>query len=54
MRVPVMVLIRERLYDQGVRFGANYDPDKDLHFVLINPGLSHLSARQILDRLLGI
>ena len=35
-------------------FGANYDPDKDLHFVLINPGLSHLSARQILDRLLGI
>ena len=54
MRVPVMVLIRERLYDQGVRFGDNYDPHKDLHFVLINPGLSHLSARQILDRLLGI
>jgi hypothetical protein len=48
------VLIREHLYDQGVRFGANYDPDKDLHFVLISPGLSHLSARQILDRLLGI
>ena len=38
----------------GGRFGANYDPDKDLHLVLTNPGLSHLSARQILDRLLGI
>jgi hypothetical protein len=48
------VLFREGLYDQGVRFGANYDRDKDLHFVLIDPGLSHLSARQILDRLLGI
>jgi hypothetical protein len=48
------VLGREGLFDQGVRFGANYDRDKDLHFVLIDPGLSHLSARQILERLLGI
>ena len=48
------VLGREGLFDQGVCFGANYDRDKDLHFVLIDPGLSHLSARQILDRLLGI
>jgi hypothetical protein len=48
------VLVRGRLYDQGVRFGANYDPDKDLHFVLIDPGLSQLSARQILNRLLGL
>jgi hypothetical protein len=48
------VLFRERLSDQGVRFGANYDRDKDLRFVLIDPGFSHLSARQILDRLLGI
>jgi len=48
------VLVRERLYDQGVRFGANSDPDKDLHFGLIDPGFSHLSARQILNRLLGI
>ena len=54
MRVPVMVLIRERLYDQGVRFGANYDRGRHLHFVLIDPGFSHLSTRQILDRLLGI
>jgi hypothetical protein len=47
------VLVQERLYEQGVRFGANYDPDKGLHFVLIDPGLSHLTARQILDRLFG-
>jgi hypothetical protein len=48
------VLFKERLWDQGVRFGANYVPEKNLHFVLIDPGFSHLSARQILDRLLGI
>jgi hypothetical protein len=48
------VIVRERLYDQGVRFGANHDPDKHRYFVLINPGFSQLSARQILDRLLGI
>jgi hypothetical protein len=48
------VLFREKLSDQGVRFGANYDPAKHLHFVLIDPGFSQLSARQILDRLLGI
>ena len=48
------VLFREGLWDQGVRFGANYVPEKKLHFVLIDPGLSHLSAREILDRLLGI
>jgi hypothetical protein len=52
-RVPE-VLGRQRLSDQGVRFGANHDPAKDLHFVLIDPGFSHLSARQILNRLLGI
>jgi hypothetical protein len=27
---------------------------RQLYFVLIKPGLSHLSARQILNRLLGI
>ena len=48
------VLLKERLWDQGVRFGANYVPEKNLHFVLIDPGFSHLSAREILDRLLGI
>ena len=48
------VLVRQHLRDQGVRFGANYDPEKHFYFVLIDPGLSHLSAREILDRLLGV
>jgi len=48
------VLFRERLWDQGVRFGANHVPEQHLYFVLIDPGFSGLSARQILDRLLGI
>jgi hypothetical protein len=48
------VLFRDKLWDQGVRFGANYVPEKHLHFVLIDPGFSRLTARQILDRLLGI
>jgi hypothetical protein len=48
------VLFREQLWDQGVRFGANHVPEKHLHFVLIDPGFSGLTARQVLDRLLGI
>jgi hypothetical protein len=48
------VLRREGLWDQGVRFGANINPDTGEHFVLIKPGLSRLSARQILNRLLGV
>jgi hypothetical protein len=47
------VLRREGLWDQGVRFGANINPDTGEHVVLIKPGLSRLSARQILNRLLG-
>jgi hypothetical protein len=45
---------REGLWDQGVRFGANVDPETGEYVVLIKPGRSRLSARQILDRLLGI
>jgi hypothetical protein len=52
-RNVVRVIFREGLSDQGVRFGANHDRDKNLHFVLIDPGRSGRSARQILDRLLG-
>jgi hypothetical protein len=48
------VLVHQHLWDQGVRFGANFDREKNLYFVLINPGHSGLSAREILDRLLGI
>ena len=48
------VLDREGLWDQGVRFGANADPARDWYVVLIKPGLSQLSTRQILNRLLGV
>ena len=48
------VLVHQHLLDQGVRFGANFDPEKHFYFVLIDPGHSGLSAREILDRLLGI
>ena len=51
-RNAVKVLTRQGLYDQGVRFGIT-DPFKKQHLVLINPGLSGLTARQILDRMLG-
>ena len=53
-RRAARVLVRQHLLDQGVRFGANDDPEKHFYFVLIDPGLSHLSAREILDRLLGV
>ena len=47
------VIIREKLWDQGVRFGAGFDQARQVHLILIDPGFSQLSARQILDRLLG-
>ena len=50
-RNAVKVLTRQGLWDQGVRFGIT-DPFKKQHLVLINPGLSGLTARQILDRML--
>jgi hypothetical protein len=50
-RNAVKVLTREGLWDLGVRFGIT-DPFKKQHLVLINPGLSGLTARQILDRML--
>ena len=50
-RNATRVLVRQGLWDQGVRFGIT-DQFKSRHFVLINPGLSGLSARQILDRML--
>jgi hypothetical protein len=50
----VQVLHREGLWDQGVRFGANADPARGWYVVLIKPGSSQLSSRQILNRLLGV
>jgi hypothetical protein len=45
------VLVRQGLWDRGVRFGIT-DPFKPRHLVLIDPGLSGLTAREILDRML--
>ena len=45
------VLVRQKLSDQGVRFGDGINQGK--HIVLIDPGFSGLTARQILNRLLG-
>jgi hypothetical protein len=50
-RNAVKVLIRQGLWDQGVRFGIT-DPYRKRHLVLINPGVSGLTAGQILDRML--
>jgi hypothetical protein len=45
------IIVRQKLWDQGVRFGAGVNQGK--HIVLIDPGFSRLTARQILNRLLG-
>jgi hypothetical protein len=41
----------DKLWDQGVRFGVGINQGK--HLVLIDPGFSRLTARQILNRLIG-
>jgi hypothetical protein len=46
------VLCRQGLWRQGVGFGTNLDP-QGRRFVMIHPGRSGLTARQILDRFLG-
>jgi hypothetical protein len=46
------VLCRQGLWRQGVGFGTNVDPQGQ-RFVMIHPGRSGLTARQILDRFLG-
>jgi hypothetical protein len=48
------VLCREGLWRKGVGFGAGFDPDRSREFVMIHPGFSGLTARQILDRFLGV
>jgi hypothetical protein len=46
------VLCRQGLWRQGVGFGTNVGPQGQ-RFVIIHPGRSGLTARQILDRFLG-
>ena len=47
------VMCRQGLWRQDVGFGVHTDKDPDKVLVLIGPGHSGLTARQILDRLLG-
>jgi hypothetical protein len=45
------VFVGQKLEDQGARFSSGVSQGK--HIVLIDPGSSGLTARQILNRLLG-
>jgi hypothetical protein len=52
-----VVLVEEGLEQQGVRFGFNLfgfnlNEDKTRYWVMIHPGGSGLTHRQVLDRLL--
>jgi hypothetical protein len=47
------VFCRQGLWQQDVGFGFNYEKDPNRVFVLVNPGRSSLTAKQLLDRLLG-
>jgi ATP-dependent Clp protease ATP-binding subunit ClpA len=47
------VLVGQGLWQQGVRFGFNFNQDKTRYWVSIHPGDSGLTHRQVLDRLLG-
>lgn len=47
------VLCRQGLWRKGVGFGVNRTQEGTGWFVMIHPGHSGLSARQILDRFLG-
>jgi ATP-dependent Clp protease ATP-binding subunit ClpA len=51
-RVKV-VLVDDGLWEQGVRFGFNFNQDKTNYWVIIHPGDSGLTHQQVLDRLLG-
>jgi hypothetical protein len=47
------VLCRQGLWRKGVGFGVNSTQEGTGYFVMIHPGRSGLTARQILDRFLG-
>jgi hypothetical protein len=47
------VFCHQGLWQQDVGFGVHYSEDRTRILVLINPGHSGLTARQVLDRLLG-
>lgn len=47
------VLCRQGLWKKNVGLGVKYEDDGVHAIVLVNPGRSGLTARQLLDRLLG-
>ena len=49
----IEVLCRQGLWQQGVRFGTNFNQERTRFWVLIDPGRSGLTAREVLNRLLG-
>jgi hypothetical protein len=49
----VEVFCRQGLWQKDVGFGVHYTKDPNRVVVLIGPGRSGLTAKQILDRLLG-
>ena len=49
----VEVLCRQGLWRQGVGFGMNFNPERTKFWVVIHPGRSGLTARQVLDRFLA-
>jgi hypothetical protein len=49
----IEVFCRQGLWRQDVGFGVHYSKDRTRILVLVNPGRSGLTARQVLDRLLG-
>jgi hypothetical protein len=47
------VIVDQGLWQQGVRFGFNFNEERTSYWVIIHPGDSGLTHRQVLDRLLG-
>ncbi len=47
------VFCRQGLWQQDAGFGVHYEKDPNRVVVLVNPGRSGLTAKQLLDRLLG-
>jgi hypothetical protein len=49
----IEVMCRQGLWRQGAGFGWNVNAEGTRYWVVIHPGRSGLTARQVLDRLLG-
>jgi hypothetical protein len=47
------VLMDQGLWQQGVRFGFNFNKDETRYWISIHPGHSGLTHQQVLNRLLG-